>query len=204
MSKDQERIERLLARGRLGGPARERILDRALRTAGADGGRSRGWAWRWRWPIRLAPVALGVAAAVVFLRPTDEDGFRAKGGGADGPQVEALCTAPAAGACSQKGKLAIRVQALPADAFLIGYVTPAGADVPEARRWFSPASEGEAAPRVEAGEAPRILPRGVPLDAFAPGRYDVHLRLVVRPATRADALDTPAVARAITPLTMAP
>jgi hypothetical protein len=204
MSKDQERLERLLARGRLGGPGRERIFERALRTAGVDGGRARGLAWRWRWPIRLAPVALGVAAAVLLLRPVDQDGFRAKGGGADTPQVEAVCTAPAAGACSQKGKLAIRVQALPADAFLIGYVTPAGADVPEVRRWFSPASEDEGAPRVEAGEAPRILPRGVPLDAFAPGRYDVHLRLVARPVTRADALDAPTVARAITPFTVAP
>jgi hypothetical protein len=204
--KKSARLERLLARGRLGGPARERIFDRALRAADV-GGRAgaRRWRWRWRWPIRLAPVAIGIAIAIVLVRPRPTDvGFRTKGAGADAPLVEAICTAPADGGCPRQGKLAIRVQGLSEAAFLTGYVTPAGTDIPETRRWFSPPGAREPAQRVEAGEAARILPQGLPLDAFEPGRYDVHLRLVTRPASRADALAAPAIARSITPLTVLP
>jgi hypothetical protein len=97
-----------------------------------------------------------------------------------------------------------RVERLPTAAFLAGYVTPAGTDVAETRRWFSPPTANEPAQRVEGGAAARILPQGLSLDAFEPGRYDVHLRLLARPASRAEALGSPAIAESITPLTVLP
>ena len=192
---------RAAGRSRAGTNSRSRLANgrrrrRPIRAAGpgVGGGRS-GWrrsrsAWRppsysCGLPTRTASAPR--AAAVMPLKS------------------RRCCTASAAGACSQRGKLAIRVQALPADAFLIrlrdalpgptsprhagGSRRPAKAKPPRAWR------------RARRRASCRVVCRSTRSHRAA---TTCTCGLLARPVTRADALDAPAVARAITPLTVGP
>lgn len=192
------RTERLLARGRLSGRARERLLGEILRHPGVPGGRRRSWG------IRLALFAPAAAAAAVALFVgRGHDDVRVKGAG--GPLVEIVCTAPAGAACQRAGKMLVRVQGLGEDAYLVAYLTARGEDAPE-RRWLSPPTANERTLRVPASASPQLLPRAVELAALPPGAYDVHLRLVRQPLVRGQ-LGSPSDATVVSvtaPLTVVP
>jgi hypothetical protein len=164
--KDSE-LDRLLAQGRLGGPARDRILEAAL---AQNTPRSR---WR-RWLFVALPLST-VAALVLFLalRPSE---FHPRGGG--GAVLEVACKE---GACRAGSTLMFRVSGAGAGGFLSAWAD--GAE----RIWYFPSDDGAPLP-VAARAEPQMLPRGVRVEA---GRYRVHLLFSKRPLSRDEALSPP-------------
>ncbi len=183
MSERDDELDRLLARGRLGGPARDRILEQALARARASRPRRRA---RLLW---LAPVLAAAAAIVLWVR-VPKDGFRARGG--DGrPLVEATCKGGERARCPRGGTLVFRVDGAAGGGFLSAYATPvAGGE----KIWYFPPAGGES-PRLAAAAGPQLVPFGVELGAEQPpGEYELHFLITPSAPTRAEAAAAPALA----------
>jgi hypothetical protein len=178
MSKNDERLDALLARGRLGGPARDRILAGALAKTAAP--------HRWRRLLTWAvPMTAAAAAAVVLLslRPPE---FRARGGA--GPVLEIACRDGSLSACPSGSTLLFRSSGVAEGGFLSAWAVPEGS---AARVWYFPADNG-ASPALAARPETQTLARGIRLGPEQPpGRYRVHLVLSRRPLTRAEAAAPP-------------
>lgn len=173
---DRDRLETLLARGRLSGAERERILGDALAAAGA----APAW-WRRRALWLLAPTLAAATAVALVVRL--DGGFRARGAAA-AVHLEVGCRD---GACRPGGLLLFRVEGAAAGGFLSAYAEPERGGE---RLWYFPLEDGTA-PEVAAQPAPQILRLGVPIGReHPPGRYRVHLVLSRdRPAPRAAGAD---------------
>ncbi len=193
MTHDDDELDRLLARGRLGGPARDRILAGALARA----------APRRRWPRRilwLAPALAAAAVLLLWLRPRD-GGFRVRGGG--GPSLEVACSDGRAGACPRGGTLVFRVDGAREGGYLAAWATPAAGGE---RIWYFPAADGSA-PAVAAQAGAQVVPLGARLGpSQPPGDYQVHLLLARRPLARAevDGAARDALAASVQRLTVTP
>ena len=177
-----EELDRLLARGKLGGPTRERVLERVL-----DRVAPRPSARRWAW---ASGIALASAAAVLLLvRPGAHDGFTAKGGAVDnGARVEATCLDGSASRCPSGGTLVFRVERADAGGFLVAYAIREGAP-DDARIWYFPSDDG-VLPELRRQSAPQVITRGVRLGPeHAPARYVVHTAIAARRLSRAEVLD---------------
>src|SRR5262245_44982290 len=97
MTRD-DKLDALLAQGRLGGPRRDQILTGAMAAAGVR---------RTRWRsvgVWVGSLAAAAAALIVFARP---NAFRARGG--DGPALEVACVGGELGSCPSGTKLVFRV-----------------------------------------------------------------------------------------------
>jgi hypothetical protein len=202
-----DRIDTLLARGRLSGPAREEILERVLVASAGEAAASVPW---WRRPmVSFGLPALAAAAALLVLVRRPDDGLTAKGAPVVEPALEVACAtegpsaAPAASAvsCATGQNLAFRVEDATEDGFLTAWAEPvAGGE----RVWYF---VGDGAAPVVAHPGVQTLRRAVRLGAEQPpGAYRVHLLLSVRPLSREDALGQrgDVASRAIVPLEVRP
>jgi hypothetical protein len=181
---EERHVDRLLARGRLSRPEKERMLAALLPAAPR---RRRRWLW-----VSAAAPALAAAGLLLMVWPRGQpggDGFRAKGDGA-GPAVTASC----ASGCRVGSTLAYRIEGAREPLYLAAWTI----DGKGVRTWHFPSSSGEL-PRVAAAGAPVLLPRGVRLGAA--GTQTLHWVLLRRPLARQEivAAATTATAPAATP-----
>ncbi len=170
---ERGRMDRLLARGRLSQPEKERMLAAALPAAGASRPRR-----RWLWLGAAAP-ALAAAGLVLMVWPRG-DGFRAKGTGG-GPAVTASC----AGGCAVGRTLVYRVEGARELLYLAAY----SVDGAGTRTWHFPSGSGELPRVTPAAGAPVLLPRGIRLGT--PGGQTLHWLLLRKPLSREAILATP-------------
>jgi hypothetical protein len=192
-----EELQKLLARGRLGGPARERVLERVLTEVAPP--RRKGRAW-------LVPLALalssGVAVLVVMARPRPDDGWGTKGGpGGSAVTLEGRCGE--SGPCHPGATLMFSVFGSSRAGFLGAYAEPVGGGE---RLWYFSAETGS--PPVPASDqATRPAGQGILIGPeHRPGDYQVHLFLTASPLPQAVLLaggDPRILARAVVPVTVA-
>ena len=156
MSSRRERLDRLLARGRLAGSARERILEGALREVGAAA------PWYTRrfvlWSASVPALAGGALVVALTMRRGPAE-MRAKGS-ASGATVSLECTRGADDVCSRQGVLLFRVEALAGRAYIAAYAQPLGGGE---RTWFFPPAPYANEPMIEPSPEPQILHHGVQL-----------------------------------------
>jgi hypothetical protein len=173
---DQE-LQRLLARGRLGGPGRERVLERILQ------GIARPVARRWRiWIATLALAASGTTALVLMRRTPAGDEFTAKEGAKGKTGVlDLACLGGSSAACAEGSTLVFSATGASRPGYLAAYAEPAGGG--ERIWYFSADGESPAIPVSTSGTHP--APRGVRLGPeHAAGHYLVHVFLTTTPLTR--------------------
>jgi hypothetical protein len=191
-----EDLQRLLSRGRLGGPARERVLERVLDQVAPPRRRRRAWLI----PLGLA-LGSGVALLVLVARPRpDEGGWGVKGGPAgNAVTLEARCP----DACRPGATLMFSAFGAPGPGFLGAYAQPAGGG--ERIWYFSAESEAPAVPA--SAQATQPAGRGIVIGPeHRPGPYQVHLFLCSAPLPQAVLLegrDPRILARAVVPLLIA-
>jgi hypothetical protein len=177
-----DRLDELLSRGRLAGPAAERILDGALREAGIARP-----PWYRRKPILWGSPVLVCAAAAAFLligRPSP-DAMRSKGSAAgDRAVVSVECSGRSFGTCRTEDFILFRVEAVPRQGFLAAYAEPASGGE---RVWFFPEADGNA-PVVAASTEPQMLRQAVAARSLSPGRYQVHIVITGRPVSKPEIL----------------
>jgi hypothetical protein len=174
MSNDDDRIDSLLAQGALGGPARERILDRALSAAAP---RRRRWS---RW---LA-LAIPAAAVMLFFALRPRPAFTPKGGRA-GALLDVNCGDTVGRKCARGSTLLFQVGGAAQSGVLLAWAEPKDGGE---RIWYFPDNNGEV-PQVRASSSLQTLARGIRIGPeHAAGDYMVHIVLARRPLTRAEAL----------------
>src|SRR5436190_14482325 len=98
-------LDLILSRGRLTGPAADRLRERVLEQVVP---RRPAW-WR-RWLVVVPTLAAATAAVVLFVRPGGDtaDGVRAKGAAA-GISVELACSGGSPAACPRGARLSVAV-----------------------------------------------------------------------------------------------
>jgi hypothetical protein len=171
MSRQDDDLDLLLARGRLGGPGREQVLRQTLDRAAPRR--------RWLWVAPLTAACAAAAALLLVVRPTE---FRARGvdGGA---LLEVTCADGARDRCRSGELLVFRVDGASTGGRLAAWAEPEGGG---ARVWYFPTVEG-ALPQVAAQPGPQVLHEAVRIGAEQPpGSYVVHLLLLPAPLARAE------------------
>ena len=199
MRRHRDRLGQLLALGRMGGPARERVLERvmaSLREPPPAVARRRH-----PFPLMLGALA-GLAAAITLFvavghRSEQEHGMRGKGTsavGASAPSVTASCPRPEP-VCRPGDRLLFQVAASPRRYWMTAWADPLdreGAAAASDRIWIFPTGSGES-PEVPATSTPLVLRRAVEIDSsFAAGHYRLTLILSDRLLTRDQAMRPPA------------
>jgi hypothetical protein len=196
--RDDDAIHLLLARGRLSGAARERILARVLGALAAARA-----PWR-----RLAPraaawasAAAAAGAAVVLLLarapspsslPSPAPMPLAARGAAGAPFVQARCAGRPPAQCRRGDRLLFEVDGAEGGGLLAAYAEPAAGE----RIWYFPTVTGHLG-AIPAGAGHVVVPEAARLgDEHAPGRYTLHLLVLDGPATRAELVAGRAPARA--------
>ncbi len=174
-------LDRLLARGELSRPEKERILGAVLQRTRADAtaaDRGASWLWRWRLAFAAATVALLAVPGVVLwsrAQQAQRGTFATRGGGST-PVVEVSCRH----LCARGDTLVFRVHDLKETAFLAAFAL----DESGARIWYFPTDDGEVV-RLEPSKRPQTLKRGVRIGSeHPPGVYRIHLVLSRRPLDR--------------------
>ncbi|HMF39570.1 MAG TPA: hypothetical protein VKQ32_02690 [Polyangia bacterium] len=188
MKGDDIRLHELLARGRLGGPVYDEVLEKVLaRTAPARAPR------RWLRIVVLPGIAVaGLAAWLLVARPAD-DGFSAKGTGGANGALAVGCAPSGARACPVGGTLMFTVNAALASGTLGAYAERVG-DPAHERIWYFPDGAGEA-PTVAPGAGTTVVPRGIRVGPeHRPGRYRVTVWLADHPIARGEVDAAPAKA----------
>jgi hypothetical protein len=181
--KDRDlRLDKLLAKGNLGGPRYDRILDSVLERVDAPRPARRA-AWV------LAPLAgLSLAAVVVLIviRPAREPLAPKGGDPATSVALSIGCASAAGGgACRVGDTLLFEVNAAITSGYLGAYAQRADAPGGE-RIWYFPSATGSA-PRVEPGQGTVVVRKGIRLGPeHAPGRYRVTVWVSSRPLPRAE------------------
>jgi hypothetical protein len=199
---EREKLEHLLARGRLSGGERERIFERALSTVAPP--RS---TWRRFGFVAWAPALAVLCAVAWFGLRRSGDGFRARGGGI-GPLIELGCADGASDRCSRGATLVLRVAGATEGGYLVAWAEPiAGDGGARDKIWFLPTRYAAAA-KLQASVAPQLVPDGFQIGpAQPPGRYVVHARLLRAPADQHDAplaLGSDVLAERVFPLEVTP
>ena len=183
MRNDDLRLDRLLAKGHLGGPEYDRILNNVFEKTHPRPARRAAWI--------LAPVAgLAMAAAAVVLvvaRPGREP-FAPKGSAAVVSGALSIGCAPAGGGggvCRVGDTLMFEVNAAVASGYLSAYAERADAAGGD-RIWYFPGPTGTS-PRVDRGEGTVVVQEGIRLGPeHAPGRYRVSVWVSSRPLQRTE------------------
>jgi hypothetical protein len=186
MPSRRDRLDQLLARGRLPGSARERVLEAALREANV----TRPWYARRLFVLTASPALAGAAlAAVVLTVRAPASDMRSKGALAGGPRVTLECTRGDPGVCSREGMLLFRVEGARERAYVAAYAEPRGGGE---RIWFFPSGPDGREPVVEPSVDPQVMRQGVKVGSIPEGSYDVRVVMGTRPVSRDEALAAPA------------
>ncbi len=174
----RDSIDRMLARGALSAPQRERIFAKAYRGATFRPA---------RYLLTAVPVAAAALALIVTLRPMAPGSvtFSAKGAGST-PIVDVECYPGTLAACPIGATLIFRPTGASKRAvFLHAYAEPAlnGGE----RVWYWPAREAAPIRLEESSSEP--LAQAVRIGSeHAPGLYQVHLVWADAPLTREQVL----------------
>jgi hypothetical protein len=177
MNRSDGEIDRLLARGALGGAAREEILEQVL---GASPEAARKPARRRLW-LGGAALALSAAAALVLVvRPAPQPEYRAKGAATGAPALDVGCPPASLEACPAGSILVFSVLGAKVTGHLQAWAEP---DEGTERIWYLSAETQTAAlpPAVgtqPAGSGVRIGPE------HQPGRYLIHVVFSTSPLSR--------------------
>jgi hypothetical protein len=197
---DDDSLHTLLARGKLSGEQRDRILAAVLRAHAAPS-RRRRW-----WPLMAAALlAAGIAVALVLRVPRGVDGGDAEylaSKGADGRVlIDARCPERPPGHCRVGDLLIFEVDGAEKPGSFAGYAECERAE----RTWFFPDAAGKS-PSVSASSRVEVLPRGARLGPEHAGSCRLHLFVLAEPAERAILLSGKARvwSSAVIPLTVAP
>ena len=178
----RNKLDDLLARGRLSGPRRERIFEEVHRQVRGGSGRSKYW--------KIAgPLALA-AALVLVLRGQSEGPDRYASKGIARANVVVGCSGGEISHCPRGSKLIFHLDALEAPGFLHAYAEPleAGAE----RVWYYP-TPANPPPRVEPVQGGQTMTRGIAIGAeHASGSYRLHLVIASAPLSREELLHSPA------------
>jgi hypothetical protein len=199
---DDDSLHSLLARGRLSGAQRDRILERVLDEHAPPRRAFRRW-------VVAASVALPAAAAmalVLALRgPAGDDaevGAPVPKGAHAGAVFEARCSDRAPGQCRSGDRLIFSVDGADAGGSLAGYAECGAHE----RIWYFPTMDG-AAPRIPARAGVQVVEQVVRIGKeHGTGPCKVHLFLLEAPGDRASLLSGKARVRAsaVIPLTIGP
>jgi hypothetical protein len=199
---DDDSLHSLLARGRLSGAQRERILERVLDEHATPRRASR----RWVVAASIALPAAAVVALVIGLRePAGGDaglGPLVPKGAPAGAVLGASCRNRLPGECRHGDRLIFSVDGADAGGSFAGY---AECRSPE-RIWYFPSADG-AAPSVPASAGLHVVEQAVRIgQEHGTGPCKVHLFLLDGPAERAAVLSGTAgvTAKAVIPLTVTP
>lgn len=176
-SSNSEHLDRLLARGRVSGPSRDRILAGVLRATHPPR-RARRWVWG-------LPLCAGATAVLLLATPLRRDAFSPKGGTTSARiGLEVGCADGVPDRCSVGQRLVFRVEGAASGGFFAAWAervdnAPAGDKI-----WYFPSREtGTVEVRHEVDA--QVLRRAVILGPEQPpGRYRVHLFLLARSLTR--------------------
>jgi hypothetical protein len=173
-------LDRLLARGRLSGAQRDRILERVLdKTANTRRLRLKHVV------IIAAPLVAAAAAFVLVPKLGDGSEFSVKGGGSSG--VEVTCSGGLLSACPIGSTLVFRFDGVSSPAYVQAYATPSPANVGE-RVWYFPTS-AVPAPQLMANAASEVLQKGVLIGPeHSASAYQITVVLSAQPLTREDLL----------------
>lgn len=177
-----EELDFLLARGKMSGAARERVLTAIERQVTPKPRRFRLLGGG------LAAAGLAAAAlALLWVRPKGGE-FTPKGAAVDAAfTVEIACLESGTGSCHLGDTLVLRVDGKAPSGYLAAYAT--GESSPEQRIWYFPEANGSWA-EVSAERETQVIARGIKLGPeHRAGRYVVHTIVARRPLGRDDALD---------------
>jgi hypothetical protein len=200
MRRDDDTLAFMLARGRLSGAQRDRILNLVLRRRAS---RPRRW---WLWVVgALTPMTAALALIVVAaLRTTEtrpQPAFAARGA-ADGPVVEARCLSRPKGICRRGDRLVFDVDGADRAAWLAAFAEgPSGA-----RIWYFPGKRTPP-PAVPAGGGHVVIGQAARIgDEHTVGRHRLHLLVLDQPADRAalESGQAPVVAETVVVLEVLP
>jgi hypothetical protein len=189
MDREPDDLDALLARGRLGGPERERI---AKRVVGETARKRRVW------PALVAGTsALAAAAALLLVLGGPSDGLRPKGSEASAA-LDVVCTIGDLHRCPRGGTLAFSIEGATEPTFVHAWAEQAGHE----RVWYF--AGGDA---VRTDPQRRVLERGVVVDAD-PGMLRVHVvvarkqlsrETLLRPEANAEVVHAAIVEIEVTP-----
>jgi hypothetical protein len=191
-SPSDDELDMMLAGGRLGGPAKDRIFDAV---AGQVIPRKPLLGLR---GLLAAGLAMsGAAAALLLVINTRDRGFTAKGGaGPGGPTLEISCAGGTLAACPLGARLMFALTGA-AGGYLAAWADPAGGGE---RIWYF--SRDGQSPALTATPGTQVAAKGILLGPeHRPGDYLVHLLVTSQPLSRAQlAAGAPAIARRDFPL----
>jgi hypothetical protein len=179
MNHADDELDRLMARGGLGGAAREQILEAVLGKTAAREPR----ASRWRLWLGGLALAASAATAIALVVPAHRQGdeFRAKGGANVVPELGLDCQGGALTACPLGSTLIFRVSAVARAGYVQAYAEPR--DGGERVWYFSAETQ---APLVPARPGTQAVRQGVRLGPeHRPGVYRVHIAFSTTPLDRA-------------------
>lgn len=186
MSIEDDKLDELLARGHLGGPQYDAVLDRVLaRTETREPRRAAGRWLRWALVPGVA-IASGFAAWLLVARPATVP-FTAKGTTtttANGA-LQIGCVPSGNHVCRAGSTLMFTVNSALASGFLGAYGERVG-DSSQGRIWYFPSASGTT-PTVPRGAGTVVLPDGIRIGPeHPPGRYRVTVWIAARPLGRAE------------------
>jgi hypothetical protein len=174
----RDKLDELLARGRLSAPRRERIFEHVDR-------RVRGSRARSTYLIVAGPLALAATLALL-LRPQDDgtSGYASKGFARANLAVG--CSGGELSHCPRGSKLIFHLDALPTAGFLHAFADPV--EKGHERVWYYPTAASPPPPVAAAAEA-QIMGQGIVVGPeHALGHYRVHLVVASTPLSREELL----------------
>jgi hypothetical protein len=176
---DDDELDYLLSRGKLGGSQRERILKAAL-SASREGFWER-WRGKIAWSAGGLAFATGAAVLLLVLRAPRDDAasFQVKGPG-DAPLIVVSCLGAQVNACPSGSKVAFALEGgRDKGGFLTAYAQPS---TPGERVWYL---TNEAVVEAATGTEPRVIRKAALIgNGHPPGSYRVHAFYTRRPVAR--------------------
>jgi hypothetical protein len=174
-----DKLDDLLARGRLSAPRRERIFEEVYRRV-RGGVRARS-----KYLVVAAPLAL--AAGVAFLlRPASEKPSAYASKGLSQSNLALGCSEGELSHCPRGSKLIFHFDPLSTAGFLHAFAEPL--EPGHERVWYYPTATNPS-PRVDPAAGGQTLDRAIVVGPeHAPGRYRVHVVLASTPLSRDELL----------------
>ena len=189
MGLSDDDLDRLLARGGLGGPARERIFEKVAAAVTTEAPsrapaveRRPAWSPR-RWLLTLAVAAGGAAAALVLVVPPGErsggDGWTARGAARPAVALDVACLEGTMQACPTGSTLVFSALGDAGAGYLTAHAQPRGGGT---RIWYF-SGQGDSPRLAPSAGGTRPATRGIRLGAeHQPGDYVVHIALSSGPS----------------------